>query len=74
MSDYNVLQTNDFFLSGQKSSSESPMVLDTCNLYEIERLMIIKVLKQSQGNITQAANELGITRTSLYRRMEKYDL
>lgn len=74
MSDYNVLQTNDFFLSGQKSSSESPMVLDTCNLDEIERLMIIKVLKQSQGNITQTANELGITRTSLYLRMGKYDL
>jgi transcriptional regulator of acetoin/glycerol metabolism len=31
-------------------------------------------LKQSQGNISQAAQELGITRTSLYRRMEKYDL
>jgi len=30
------------------------------------------VMKQNQGNITQAAQELGLTRTSLYRRMEKY--
>ncbi|MDD3567796.1 MAG: helix-turn-helix domain-containing protein [Bacteroidales bacterium] len=74
MSNSNMLQTNNVFLSGQKSSSGSPVELDTCYLDEIERLIITKVLKQSQGNITQAAKELGITRTSFYRRMEKYDL
>jgi DNA-binding NtrC family response regulator len=74
MSDSNVLQPDDFFLSSQKSSTGSSMEFETFNLDEIERLIITKVLKQSQGNITQAANELGITRTSLYRRMEKYDL
>jgi len=40
----------------------------------LEKAIINKVLKQYQGNISQAATELGITRTSLYRRMEKYDL
>ncbi|MFC2152646.1 helix-turn-helix domain-containing protein, partial [Bacteroidota bacterium] len=39
-----------------------------------EKNIIVKVLKQNQGNVTQAATVLGLTRTSLYRRMEKYGL
>lgn len=74
MSDSNVLQPDDFFLSSSKSTSTGGVELETYNLDEIERMIITKVLKQFQGNITQAATELGITRTSLYRRMEKYDL
>jgi DNA-binding NtrC family response regulator len=75
MSDSNVLQPDDFFLSAQHQSAKGNGVeFDTYNLDEIERSIITKVLKQFQGNITQAASELGITRTSLYRRMEKYDL
>jgi len=31
-------------------------------------------LKQQQGNVSQAAKLLGITRMSLYRRMEKHGL
>jgi DNA-binding NtrC family response regulator len=75
MSDSNVLQADDFFLSNQQQASQgNGMDFETYNLDEIEKNIITKVLKQFQGNITQAANELGITRTSLYRRMEKYDL
>jgi DNA-binding NtrC family response regulator len=74
MSDSNVLYPDDFFLSSQQAAPSSNLEIETFNLDEIERTIITKVLKQYQGNITQAANELGITRTSLYRRMEKYDL
>jgi len=74
MSDTNVLQPDDFFLSTSNQTKITSDVLDTYNLDEVEKAIIVKVLKQYQGNITQAANELGITRTSLYRRMEKYDL
>lgn len=75
MSDSNVLQPEDFFLSTQQQANQGDgMQLDTYNLDDIEKSIITKVLKQFQGNITQAASELGITRTSLYRRMEKYDL
>lgn len=75
MSDSNVLQPDDFFLSTQQQASQGGGIeFDTYNLDEIEKQIIVKVLKQFQGNITQAATELGITRTSLYRRMEKYDL
>ena len=74
MSDSNILQTDDFFLSSQKEMGTSGVELSSYNLDEVERMIITKVLKRAQGNITLAAGELGITRTSLYRRMEKYDL
>jgi two-component system, NtrC family, response regulator HydG len=65
------LEPEDFILtSPHKKSGE--LEFDTHNLDEIERRVIEKVMKQNQGNISQAALELGLTRTSLYRRMEKY--
>lgn len=73
MSDSNYLQPEDFLLSSQ-SSKVNDFELDTYNLEDIEKNIILKVLKHNQGNITQASKELGLTRTSLYRRMEKYDL
>ncbi|MGB5670236.1 MAG: helix-turn-helix domain-containing protein [Sedimenticolaceae bacterium] len=44
------------------------------HLEEVEKTVVRKVLKKHGGNISHAARELGITRTSLYRRMEKYSL
>ncbi len=41
-------------------------------LEETERQSIINALEKSRGNMTQAALLLGISRQSLYRRMEKY--
>jgi DNA-binding NtrC family response regulator len=73
MSDGNILEPDDFILTTQSNKS-SEVELNTFNLDDVEKMIIMKVLKQYQGNITQAAQELGITRTSLYRRMEKYDL
>jgi len=73
MSDSDTLEPDDFLLSAP-SQKIAELELDTYNLDDIERNIINKVLKQYQGNITQAATELGLTRTSLYRRMEKYDL
>ena len=43
-------------------------------LAEVERRAIEQALQRHAGNVTHAAHELGITRTSLYRRMEKYGL
>jgi len=40
----------------------------------LERMMVQKMLNKHAGNITHAARELGITRTALYRRIEKYGL
>jgi DNA-binding NtrC family response regulator len=43
-------------------------------LEEIEQTTIRTVLSKHQGNISRAAKELGLTRTSLYRRIGKYEL
>jgi DNA-binding NtrC family response regulator len=44
------------------------------NLEHMEKNVIEAALRKHRGNISHAARELGITRTSLYRRMEKYGL
>jgi DNA-binding NtrC family response regulator len=43
-------------------------------LSEIERNAIEKALFKHNGNISKTAEELGLSRASLYRRIEKYDL
>jgi DNA-binding NtrC family response regulator len=55
-----------------KTSEE--LGLDNYELEKVEKTIILKVMKMHQGNISKAAAELGLTRTSLYRRMEKYGL
>jgi len=44
------------------------------NLEENERRMVTTALEQAGGNISHAAAALGITRSALYRRIEKFDL
>jgi len=48
--------------------------LPTLDLAQLEIIAMRAALKQQQGNISQAAKSLGITRMSLYRRMEKHGL
>ncbi|MTI39915.1 sigma-54-dependent transcriptional regulator [Fulvivirga lutimaris] len=77
MSNSQVLQPEDFNFNS--SQSQTPMdaenvMLDQFKLEEVEKILIRKVLKKYNGNITQAASELGLTRSSLYRRLEKYGL
>jgi two-component system, NtrC family, response regulator HydG len=74
MTDNRVLQPDDFHLSPGKGAKAEGFELESYNLEEVEKKIIQKVLKKHQGNISYAAKELGLTRTSLYRRMEKYGL
>jgi DNA-binding NtrC family response regulator len=75
LSNGSVLQPEDFnFASNQSGKEDGQLNLDQYNLEEVEKLLIRKVLKKYNGNITQAASELGLTRSSLYRRLEKYGL
>ncbi|MBS1558884.1 MAG: sigma-54-dependent Fis family transcriptional regulator [Bacteroidetes bacterium] len=70
-----VLQPEDFNLNtASLKEDETGLNLDAFNLEEVEKLLIRKVLKKYNGNITQAATELGLTRSSLYRRLEKHGL
>lgn len=80
MSDGSSLQQDDFFFNTtahqtpEKQEDNLSLDLDQFHLEDVERILIRKVLKKHGGNISQAASELGITRSSLYRRLEKYDL
>ncbi|HET9486308.1 MAG TPA: sigma-54 dependent transcriptional regulator [Chryseosolibacter sp.] len=71
MTDSSSLQETDFLLS--RSLSSGPPA-NTLNLDEVEKAAITKALHLHNGNISKAADELGLTRASLYRRMEKYGL
>ena len=55
-------------------SPEESVAFDSYNLEDVEREVIARVLRKHQGNVSQTARELGLTRTALYRRMEKYGL
>jgi transcriptional regulator with PAS, ATPase and Fis domain len=73
MSESDELQPSDFFFTSSANKDET-FVLNDYNLENVEKAVIQKVLREHNGNITKAAKELGLTRTSLYRRMEKFGL
>jgi two-component system response regulator HydG len=73
MSDSDTLGPKDFFLPDSKTTRDG-VALDTYNLGEVEEKVIRAVLIKHQGNVSHAAKELGLTRTSLYRRMQKHGL
>ena len=53
----------------------APSVMPTIlNLDHLEKETILKALRKHGFNISRTANELGLTRASLYRRMEKHDI
>ncbi len=73
LSENQILSEAHFRLSPSISSDDN-FEINTTNLEDLERFMIEKVLTKNHGNISKAAVQLGLTRTSLYRRIEKYGL
>jgi DNA-binding NtrC family response regulator len=73
MSEGHILKPEDFYFGASTSAKqENPHVkLEDFHLEEVEKILIRKVLQKYDGNITQAANDLGLTSSSLYRRVEK---
>ena len=73
LSESKVLQPEDFFLSTSSADSDA-IVFENYNLELVEKIIIRKALDKYKGNVSQAARELGLTRASLYRRMEKHGI
>jgi DNA-binding NtrC family response regulator len=48
--------------------------LEDLPLEEVERVLIQKALQRYEGNVSQAASALGLSRSALYRRLEKHGL
>jgi DNA-binding NtrC family response regulator len=57
-----------------KSSAEGSAELDSMNLEELERNAIIRAMERNQGNLSDVARQLGIGRSTLYRKLEQYGL
>jgi len=61
-------------LSAPKSLSSNELPVGSMTLEEMEKSMIKQSLIQYNHNLTQVANNLGLTRQALYRRLEKYGI
>ncbi len=72
LSQAEMLQPEDF--KGLRWGNEESNKTDTLQLEEMEVLLIKKAMQKHNGNITETARELGLTRASLYRRLEKYGI
>jgi DNA-binding NtrC family response regulator len=73
MSDAPTLDARDCLLAPQHRAGDG-LELHDYNLATVEHRVIEAALDKHAGNVSRAARELGITRTSLYRRIEKYGL
>lgn len=58
----------------QPTRSTTQVMPTILNLDHLEKETILKALRKHGFNISRAAGELGLTRASLYRRMEKHDI
>jgi len=65
------VQVADLGLGSQRGQ---PQNLEELSLETVESILIRKALQRFQGNVSQAAEALGLSRGALYRRMEKYGL
>ena len=63
------IQAADLSLNPQRVQTQS---MEDLSLEAVEAILVRKALQRFQGNVSQAAEALGLSRGALYRRMEKY--
>lgn len=71
LSDSNVLKPDDFFFKQVLSSKFDDEHL---TIEEMEKRMILSALEKNAGNMSLAADKLGVTRQTLYNKIKKYQL
>ncbi len=69
-----VLEPGDLQLVHGETPPAKEQGAEGLNLEQVEKETISAVLRKHGFNISHAARELGLTRASLYRRMEKHGL
>ena len=78
VSDNSRLTADDFrrqYNSNQSTSDEDVQpIFEGTTLDDMERQMIVGAIARYNGNMTQVAASLGLSRGALYRRMEKYGI
>jgi len=71
MTESNTLYAKDFLLVSTSGPSSKG---STLNIEKLEKEAIEHAIKKCNGNLSKAAKELGLGRTTLYRKMEKYSI
>ena len=66
-----AVRAHDFALRGATATAPR---LEDLTLEEVERLLIQKALSRYDGNVSRAAQALGLSRSALYRRIAAYEL
>ncbi|HEY3122249.1 MAG TPA: sigma-54 dependent transcriptional regulator [Vicinamibacteria bacterium] len=66
-----VVRTADL---GLRAATEGAARLDDMSLEEVESLLIRKAMARHDGNVSRAAEALGLSRSALYRRLQRYGL
>ena len=74
MLDGNIISSSDLIFSPLESTVIEEKGPADMNLNSVEKNTILKVIEKHNGNISRAAKELGLTRTALYRRLNKYEI
>jgi DNA-binding NtrC family response regulator len=72
MSSTAKLEVEDFLMSRKQPPIATSR--DTYNLEEVEKKTISEAIRKYQGNLSRASQELGMGRSTLYRKMKKYGL
>jgi DNA-binding NtrC family response regulator len=72
LSEGELLGARDFPLAEEHEIPHT--MADESRLDAVEKATIVRALAKHKNNVSRAAEALGLTRTSLYRRMEKYGL
>ncbi len=70
LADHHTISVNNLDILDFEEIQEN----DENPLSEMEKMAVEKALFKHNGNISKAAEELGLSRAALYRRIEKYDL
>jgi DNA-binding NtrC family response regulator len=68
------IEAADLGLHPQRGSSAAAQSLNDMSLENVEAILIRKALMRANGNVSHAADALGLSRGALYRRIEKYGL
>lgn len=75
MATHSILETHDFIKHTEYQAvkpilnNESLLTID-----EMEKKMILKAIKYCEGNMSRVSRSLGLSRGSLYRRLQKYNI
>lgn len=74
MCESNSIKPADIVFSPIETNEPVNTGAEQMNLNALEKNTILLAIEKNNGNITKAAKELGLTRTALYRRLNKYDI